>query len=81
MNDMLNDPEMKEIVEDFCSESEELFVELEQCLEILEEDSVNSDMLETFHPTKVLCRPTSLVHSTTVPSPELDDSRVEECCW
>ena len=45
---MLNDPSMKEIIVDFCSEAEALFDQLDQSLEILEEDPSNTPELEKF---------------------------------
>lgn len=45
---MLNDPSMKEIIVDFCNETEALFEQLEQSLEILEEDPSNTPELERF---------------------------------
>ena len=46
--DMLNDPAMKEIVNDFCDESVELFNELEATLEVLEDDPTANKELENF---------------------------------
>ena len=45
---MLNDPSMKEIVEDFCKEASELFMELQDVLEVLEENPDDSAELENF---------------------------------
>lgn len=45
---MLDDPSMKEIVLDFCKEAEELFDQLEQSLEILEENPKMNSELERF---------------------------------
>ncbi len=45
---ILNDPSMKEIVEDFCQEADSLFNFLEKSLELLEENPVNSKELEKF---------------------------------
>ncbi len=45
---MLNDPSMREIIIDFCKEAEELFDQLEQSLELLEEDPSNAPQLEKF---------------------------------
>ena len=45
---ILNDPSMKEIVDDFCTEAEELFDQLERSLETLEENPNNSKELEKF---------------------------------
>ena len=45
---MLNDPAMKEIVDDFCVEAQGLFVELEGALESLEENPTNGKELENF---------------------------------
>lgn len=44
---MLSDPDMKEVVEDFCKESDEIFSGLEELLESYEE-SPNPDTLEEF---------------------------------
>jgi len=44
----LQDPMMKEIIDDFCDESQELFDQLEECLEVLEEDSTQVQQLEKF---------------------------------
>jgi len=46
--DLLNDPSMKEIVVDFCDESLELFAQLEECLENLEDDPSAIAELEKF---------------------------------
>lgn len=45
---ILNDPSMKEIVDDFCTEAEGLFDQLEQSLELLEDNPNNSKELEKF---------------------------------
>ena len=45
---IINDPSMKEIVIDFCNEAEELFDQLEQALENLEENPSNTKELEKF---------------------------------
>ncbi len=45
---ILNDPSMKEIVEDFCTEADSLFDTLENCLTIIEEDPTNTKELEKF---------------------------------
>ncbi len=45
---LLDDPSMKEIVDDFCNESKELFLELEDCLEKLEDDPNATVELEKF---------------------------------
>ena len=45
---LLDDPSMKEIVDDFCNESFALFEELEDCLEKLEDDPTLSEELEKF---------------------------------
>lgn len=45
---MLNDPSMKEIIIDFCKEAEDLFDQLEQSLEILEENPSKTAQLEQF---------------------------------
>ncbi len=45
---LLNDPSMKEIVVDFCTETEELFDQLETCLQNLEENPKNTKDLEKF---------------------------------
>lgn len=46
--DLLNDPEMREVVEEFCDESIQLFGELEAALEVLEEEPGNSEEMERF---------------------------------
>ncbi|MBT3586235.1 MAG: hypothetical protein HN509_15110 [Halobacteriovoraceae bacterium] len=48
--DMLTDPEMKDIVDDFVNESKQLLDQLEETLEALEEDP-NKTGLETFGQT------------------------------
>jgi chemotaxis protein histidine kinase CheA len=45
---MLNDPLMKEIIDDFCEEASSLFDLLEKSLNILEENPSNSKELEKF---------------------------------
>lgn len=45
---ILNDPSMKEIVDDFCSEADSLFDQLEASLTIIEEDPSNTKELEKF---------------------------------
>jgi chemotaxis protein histidine kinase CheA len=45
---MLNDPSMKEIVIDFCNESDELFNQLESTLNTLESNPLNHNELEKF---------------------------------
>ena len=45
---LLDDPSMKEIVDDFCKESFELFTELEECLEKLEDEPTLTEELEKF---------------------------------
>lgn len=45
---MLNDPSMKEILNDFCDEANQLFDQLEQSLTLLEERPDNSKELERF---------------------------------
>lgn len=45
---ILNDPSMKEIVDDFCEEADSLFDLLENSLTLLEEDPTNSKELEKF---------------------------------
>lgn len=45
---LLDDPSMKEIVDDFCNESKALFAELEDCLEKLEDDPNETAELEKF---------------------------------
>ncbi|MCK5883340.1 MAG: hypothetical protein KAG61_06610 [Bacteriovoracaceae bacterium] len=45
---LIDDPAMKEIIVDFCIESEELFDQLQACLEELEVDSTNTVHLEMF---------------------------------
>ena len=49
--ELLNDPEMKEVVDDFCKESEDLFEQLEDVLEDLEDDPSDSAKLEQFGQT------------------------------
>lgn len=44
----LDDPMMKEIVDDFCEESLELFDQLEQCLENVEDNPSEAQQLEKF---------------------------------
>ncbi len=46
--DFLNDPEMKEIINDFYSESSQLLVQMEDVLENLEEAPGNTKLLEDF---------------------------------
>ncbi len=45
---LLNDPSMKEVVLDFCDETELLLDELEDILESLEDDIEDSSLLETY---------------------------------
>lgn len=45
---ILNDPSMKEVVDEFCTESEELFSKLEDILEQLEDSPENRALLEEF---------------------------------
>ena len=45
---ILNDPSMKEIVDDFCNETEALFDQLETSLNLLEENPSNTKELEKF---------------------------------
>jgi len=45
---ILNDPSMKEIVDDFCEEADSLFNLLENSLNLLEEDPRNTRELEKF---------------------------------
>jgi len=45
---MLNDPSMKEIIDDFCDESASLFDQLEKSLNALEENPSNTKELENF---------------------------------
>lgn len=45
---LLDDPEMKEVVLEFCEESEKQFDELEKILEDLEEDPKKLELLESF---------------------------------
>ncbi len=45
---LLNDPSMKEVVDEFCNESMELFNELEEILEEFEDDPTQTDKLEKF---------------------------------
>jgi chemotaxis protein histidine kinase CheA len=51
MTEMLNDPEMKEVVDDFCSESEELFNQCVDFLEQYEDDNSKMNLLEKFGQT------------------------------
>lgn len=44
----LKDPEMKEILEGFCQESDELFEKLEEVLEDFEDDPSNTSKLEEY---------------------------------
>lgn len=46
--DMLNDPSMKEVVDEFCSETEELLSTLESQLEDLEDNPADSAKFEEF---------------------------------
>lgn len=46
--DLLNDPAMKEIVDGFCEEANDLFFQLEETLENLEDDPLNQKELEHF---------------------------------
>ncbi len=45
---LLNDPSMKEIVLDFCDETDNLLVQLEACLENAESDDAKTSELEKF---------------------------------
>ncbi|MGZ3787720.1 MAG: hypothetical protein ACXVLQ_04315 [Bacteriovorax sp.] len=45
---ILNDPSMKEIVEDFCAEADVLFDQLESSLNLIEENPTNTKELEKF---------------------------------
>lgn len=45
---MLNDPEMKDVVLDFCVESERIFKELQNYLEDFEDDPEDKELLENF---------------------------------
>lgn len=45
---MLNDPEMKEVVLDFCRESEKIFERLQEYLEAFEDDPETPELLENF---------------------------------
>lgn len=45
---LLNDPSMKEVVDEFCDETNLLIDELEDILDSLEEDIEDSTLLETF---------------------------------
>lgn len=45
---IINDPAMKEIVNDFCQEADSLFDLLESSLQLLEEDPSNTKELEKF---------------------------------
>lgn len=46
--DILNDPEMREIVEDFCDEALNLYDELDDVLDNLEDDPKNQKEMENF---------------------------------
>lgn len=48
MEDLLNDPDMKDIVDEFCNESNGLLDELEEILDELEDDPMNSALMEKF---------------------------------
>jgi len=45
---LLNDPSMKEVVDEFCTESSELFNQLEEILEDFEDDPTQTEKLENF---------------------------------
>lgn len=45
---ILNDPSMKEIIVDFCNEADELFIQLENSLELLEANPLATKELEKF---------------------------------
>ncbi|WP_372654848.1 hypothetical protein [Halobacteriovorax sp.] len=45
---LLNDPSMKEVVDEFCDESLQLFNELEEILEEFEDDPTQTEKLEQF---------------------------------
>lgn len=45
---LINDPSMKEIIIEFCNESDELIVQLEEHLEIVEEDLSKKEHLEKY---------------------------------
>ena len=45
---ILNDPSMKEIIQDFCEEANGLFDQLEGSLTLMEEDPTNTKELEKF---------------------------------
>ncbi|MBP9680356.1 MAG: Hpt domain-containing protein [Bacteriovorax sp.] len=45
---ILNDPSMKEIIQDFCDEANSLFDQLEASLTLMEEDPSNTKELEKF---------------------------------
>jgi chemotaxis protein histidine kinase CheA len=45
---ILNDPSMKEIVDDFCAEADSLFDQLEASLTLLEDQPTNTKELEKF---------------------------------
>lgn len=45
---LLNDPSMKEVVDEFCEESIQLFNELEEILEEFEDDTTQTEKLEQF---------------------------------
>jgi len=46
--DFLSDPSMREIVEDFCQEANDLFADLETSLDEFEDDPSSAKSLETF---------------------------------
>lgn len=48
---ILNDPSMKEVVDDFIQESEKLFTELEDILDLMEEDPSLDEYFEKFGQT------------------------------
>jgi chemotaxis protein histidine kinase CheA len=48
MDDMLNDPDMRDLVLDFCDESVAFLQELEETLEVLEDDVTATENLEKF---------------------------------
>ena len=45
---IINDPSMKEILDDFCEEADSLFDLLEKSLNLLEENPINTKELEVF---------------------------------
>lgn len=48
MNDFLSDPDMKEVVDDFCQESRKILAELEDILDDFEDDTTQTALLEKY---------------------------------